>query len=64
MRNNNLSLTLDIDPEVAWALIELLDQLRESVALSYTDDIQLAMREQQEYLERQQILPFDDPIDF
>lgn len=64
MRVNNLSLTLDIDPDVAWALIDLLDQLRESVALNCTDDIQTMMREELDYLERQQRLPFDDPIDF
>ena len=60
---SNISLTLDIDPQVAWALIELLDQLRESVALTYTDDIQTMMREEQEYFERQQVLPSDDPLD-
>lgn len=64
MSTNNISLPLDVDPEVAWALIELLDQLRDSVALAYTDDIQIMMREEREYLERQQTLPFDDPIDF
>ena len=64
MRFNHISLTLDIEPQVAWALIDLLDQLRESVALSYTDDIQTMMREQQDYFERQQVLPFDDPSDF
>jgi hypothetical protein len=64
MSLNNISLPLDVDPQVAWALIELLDQLRDSLALTYTDDIQTMMREQQEYLERQQRLPFDDPLDF
>ena len=64
MSLNNISLTLDIDPEIAWVLIDLLDQLRESVALTYTADIQTMMREEQEYFERQQVLPFDDPLDF
>jgi len=64
MSVNNISLTLDIDPEVAWALIELLDQLRESVAFSYTPDIQQMMREEQDYRDRQQVLPFDDPLRF
>ena len=64
MNFNHISLTLDIEPQVAWALIDLLDQLRESVALTYTDDIQTIMREEQDYIERQQVLPFDDPLDF
>lgn len=64
MSTNHISLPLDVDPEVAWALIELLDQLRDSVALTYTDDIQAMMREEQDYLKRQQKLPFDDPLDF
>jgi hypothetical protein len=64
MSLNNISLPLDVDPEVAWALIELLDQLRDSIAFTYTEDIQTMMREEQEYLERQQNLPFDDPLDF
>jgi len=63
MSLNNISLSLDVDPEVAWALIELLDQLRESVALHYTGDIQTMMREEQEYLDRQQVLPFNDPLE-
>ena len=57
-------LPLDVDPEVAWALIELLDHLRDSVALTYTEEIQTMMREEQEYRRRQLVLPFDDPIDF
>ena len=64
MSTNHISLPLDVDPEVAWALIELLDQLRDSVALTYTDDIQAMMREEQDYLKRQQKLAFDDPLDF
>lgn len=59
-----ISLQLHCSAAEAYTLIEILDRLRETIALEYEEEIQWLFADEAQENSDQFVLPFDDPIEF
>ncbi|MBP7621615.1 MAG: hypothetical protein KA745_11655 [Gemmatimonadales bacterium] len=63
-RTRTLKLPYDLTPAQALAVFEIIDQIRDRLWLLYADDIQSAMRDDQQRVDPRQLsIPLDDDID-
>ena len=63
-RTRTLKLPYDLTPAQALAVFEFIDQIRDRLWLLYADDIQSAMRDDQQRVDPRQLsIPLDDDID-